>query len=498
MMLLVGLILPAVASPIIYLLSKRKKEYGMLLLISTALIVLGLYSYAFFGAGKGGTWMEKYWWISVITPQVKGISFTLFIDGISYLMVLTTIILFIFTTVYAMGYIEERVDIHLALLSLLLTGLTGVFVTANLLAFYVFWEFMLVPSYFIIAKWGYRDPAKIAFLFFIYTHVGALFIILGIGLIAMLTGGAGLEILQFAQYFEAIKPYWGYIFAFLTFGFLVKMAILPVHTWLPPAHSEAPSNMSALLSGIIIEAGAYAILRISYLTVLQSAYRSGIDVTSILYSLTLLGVLTAFYGGFMALKEIDVKRIIAYSSVSHMGYVLAGLSAGTFALLNNYTLLALYGAVFHLIAHAWSKGLFFLVGGSVLHQTHLRDIREMSGLMSKMPYTGICGMISMFSIGGVPPLPCFISEFMIIAGVAGIAQEVPSFLYLAVFLAIATLLSAAYTLRYFWQVFWYKRKEPTEAKEANRWMLAGMIGLAAFVVFLGILPWLFTSLISLP
>ncbi|RLF03532.1 MAG: hypothetical protein DRJ59_00475 [Thermoprotei archaeon] len=368
--------------------------------------------------------------------------------------------------------------------------------TANLLAFYVFWEFMLIPSYFIIARWGYRDPAKIAFMFFIYTHVGALFIVLGMGLIAILTGGAGLEIFQIPQYFSLIKPFWIYIFAFLTFGFMVKMAVFPIHTWLPPAHAEAPSNMSALLSGIIIEAGAYAILRISYLTILNTAHLNGIDVTSITYIMALLGVLTAFYGGFMALKEVDVKRIIAYSSISHMGYILAGASAGVFALLNNYTLLALYGAIFHLVAHAWSKGLFFLVGGSVLHQTHLRDIRELSGLISKMPYTGISGVISIFSIAGAPPLPCFVSEFLMIAGVAGIAQKVPSFIYVAILLAIATVISAAYSLRYFWQVFWYKRRTPTETKEANKWMVAGMLGLAVFIIIVGLMPWLLINLIS--
>ena len=497
MILLLSLLIPVVSAPIIYLAEKKAEKIGLALLLLISVFEVILYSYAFFNLGYSNIYTESYAWINLITPQAANIKFTLFIDGLSYVLVVTTSILFLFSALYSCGYITREKPVFYALLSLLYTGLLGVFISANLLAFYIFWEFMLLPSYFIIARWGYRDPAKVAFKFFIFTHAGAVFIIVALGLLAMLTGGQGLELFMIKQLYDKIAAFWIYIFAFLTFGFAVKMAIFPVHTWLPDAHGEAPAPMSSLLSGIIIEAGAYAILRISFLTILaQNPALTLAEASSILVPLALLGVITAFYGGFMALKEVDVKRIIAYSSISHMGYILAGEAAGTYALLAGANPLALFGVAFHLVAHAWSKGLFFLVGGSVMHQTHMRDITKMSGLMDKMPYTGIAGIISIFSIAGAPPLPCFISEFMIIAGIASIASVNPNFLYIAVFMAIATLISAAYSLRYFWQVFWYKEKIEVEAKEANKWMLAGMLGLAVFIVLIGFTPWIMLSLVK--
>jgi len=267
MELLVGLITPAVLSIVMYYTAKVKKEVAVGIMTGTCILLIMLFSHAYFIAGKGEMLKESYSWIPILTPAARAIRFTLFIDGISYALVITTLLLFIFSLIYSNGYIEHEHPQFYLLMGLLLTGLVGVFISANLLAFYVFWEFMLIPSYFIIARWGYRDPAKVAFKFFIFTHAGAVFLIVGIGLIAVLTGGIGLEIFQLKEVYEKILPFWRYIFAFLTFGFAVKMALWPVHLWLPDAHAEAPAPMSSLLSGIIIEAGAYAIFRIALLTV---------------------------------------------------------------------------------------------------------------------------------------------------------------------------------------------------------------------------------------
>ena len=499
MELLVGLITPAVLSIVMYYTAKVKKELAVGIMTGACILLIILFSHAYFIAGKGEMLKESYSWLPILTPAARAIKFTLFIDGISYALVITTLLLFIFSLVYSNGYIEREHPQFYLLMALLLTGLIGVFISANLLAFYVFWEFMLIPSYFIIARWGYRDPAKVAFKFFIFTHAGAVFLIVGIGLIAVLTGGIGLEIFQLKEVYEKILPFWRYIFAFLTFGFAVKMALWPVHLWLPDAHAEAPAPMSSLLSGIIIEAGAYAIFRIALLTVLLgNPMLTASEATEVLVALASLGVFTAFYGGFMALKEVDVKRVIAYSSISHMGYVLIGEAAGAYALFNGITPWGLYGAIFHLTAHAWSKGLWFLVGGSIMHMTHMRDITKLGGLMDKMPLTGIAGVIGMFSIAGAPPLPCFTSEFLIIAGTGSVAYIEHRFLWIAVLTGIATLVSAAYSLRYFWQVFWYKPDtKPVEAKEANYWMVAGMLGLAILVIALGVMPWTIMSLYRL-
>ena len=189
----------------------------------------------------------------------------------------------------------------------------------------------------------------------------------------------------------------------LTAGFAVKMAVIPVHMWLPDAHSEAPAPMSALLSGVIISAGAYAILRLSLGMVFPSV---GITFgTDFLHAFAIVGVLSAFFGSLIALVSTDIKRLIAYSSIAHMGYIMFGLSlfpanaaAGT-VVVTVASSIAITGTVLHIISHALSKGLLFLSAGGIMHQTEKRDIRKMGGLAAKMPFTAVSSTIAALSIG---------------------------------------------------------------------------------------------------
>ena len=285
-----------------------------------------------------------------------------------------------------------------------------------------------------------------------------------------------------------------------TVGFAVKMAIVPLHMWLPDAHGEAPAPMSALLSGVIIGAGGYAILRIALGTVYTAMNPVG---NEFLLVLSFFGVLSAFYGSFLALAETDIKRIIAYSSISHMGYVLFALSLFPFAE-------AITGGVLHLVNHAASKGLLFLTAGAVMHQTGLRNINKMGGLASKMPLTAIASAIAAFSIGGIPPFACFISEFHIFVGAVTAAGVYSSYYVPTVMMLIATVFSLAYVLRFFWKIFLETPKqtdavEVIEIKDKDEqksksndppiYMLIAMLSLAAFVVLLGIYPGIFIDLI---
>jgi NADH-quinone oxidoreductase subunit M len=369
---------------------------------------------------------------------------------------------------------------------LLSIGLVGVFITSNLLLFYFCWELMLVPSYFIIGGWGYKEPYRAAFKFFIFTHAGAVFVLLGIGAIFMVTGS--LDIFQAQSALMTANPdLVKWILLSLTAGFAVKMAVVPVHMWLPDAHSEAPAPMSALLSGVIIGAGAYAILRVSLRTVFPAIITTDFG-NQFLHGLAVFGVLSAFFGSMIALVENDIKRVIAYSSIAHMGYVLFGLSLFPFQE-------AMSGTVLHLVNHAVSKGLFFLSAGAIMKQLEIRDIREMGGLAGQMPVTAASSTTAALSIAGVPPFACFISEFLIFVGAFQTINNDNFYLVPTALMIIATVLSLAYALRYTHHIFLGPRKFE-KAREVPFFMKFAMIILVLLVIILGIWPTFFLNLIG--
>jgi NADH-quinone oxidoreductase subunit M len=393
---------------------------------------------------------------------------------------------------------KKNLAVYYALLSLLSIGLVGVFITSNLLLFYFCWELMLVPAYFIIGGWGYREPYRAAFKFFVFTHAGAVFVLLGIGAIYMVTGAT--DMFQAQAALMGVPDIARWILLALTAGFAVKMAVVPVHMWLPDAHSEAPSSMSALLSGVIISAGAYAILRLSLGTVFPAVAGTTFGV-DFLHGLTVFGVISAFFGSFIALVETDIKRIIAYSSIAHMGYVMFGLSLFPSAapIIGGAVVItaAITGTILHLISHAVSKGLFFLSAGSVMHQTEERDIREMGGLAGKMSFTAVSSTIAALSIAGAPPFACFISEFLIFVGAFEVISVDSFYLLPTVFMLIATVFSLAYSLRYISRVFLGQAKNgEKKIVDVPNWMKLAMAILVIFVIVLGIWPTFFVSLIS--
>jgi len=477
------ILITSLSIPFIYLAGRRSPRIAAALLLLTYLLGLALLYSVVGEVTLSGYHIERYTWIPVL-----GTTFTLFVDGIGVSMAAMTLCLLIAVIPFSLGYMdgEEGLGTYFAFLSLLTIGLVGVFITSCLLAFYFFWELMLIPTYFLIARWGYRKPEEVAFKFFIFTHAGAVFVLIGIGAIFMLTGT--LDILQAQKLLLDSPPdilWW--VLAFFTIGFSVKMATVPVHMWLPDAHAEAPAPISALLSGVIIEAGAYAILRISLQTVLPALPMVGAG-TTFLHILCGFGVLSAFYGAFNALAENDVKRVIAYSSISHMGYVLFGLSLSS-------SPIGLIGTVFHLLAHMTSKGLLFLTAGIVMKQTGLRDIREMGGLGGKMPLTVTSFAVSAFSIAGMPPLACFVSEFMLFTGGFHAASRDPFFLWSTALAVLATVLSTGYVLRLFWRVFLGEPKNGSVPKP-SLWMTLPSLALALSIIYLGVYPRLFVELIA--
>jgi NADH-quinone oxidoreductase subunit M len=494
--LLLVFLLPTLGIPIVYLTGKQSPRAAAMIVALIALVNAGLLLTTAPAVlnNPDHVYIEPYAWISILESE-----FTLFVDGISLSLAVITCVLIIVAALFSINYMEgkKNLAVYYALLMMLSLGLVGVFITSNILLFYFCWELMLVPAYFIIGGWGYRSPFRAAFKFFIFTHAGAVFVLLGIGAIYMVTGATDMFTAQAALMANPDIARW--ILLSLTAGFAVKMAVVPVHMWLPDAHSEAPSPMSALLSGVIISAGAYAILRLSLGTVFPAVIGTTFG-SDFVHGLAIFGVISAFFGSLIALVETDIKRIIAYSSIAHMGYVMFGLSlfpssivAGAIVITASIT-----GTVLHLVTHAVSKGLLFLSAGAIMHQTEVRDIREMGGLAGKMPFTAVASTISALSIGGTPPFACFISEFLIFVGAFEVIYTDGFFIWPTALMLVATVLSLAYSLRFLSNVFLGKPKTESKKKivDVPVYMKAAMAVLVVFVIVLGVWPTFFIDLIS--
>ena len=342
------LVLFALAIPIAYLVERMYNSAGAIVLFTvTTISLIAILSTIPLILGTPGTYRysEVYNWIPAINA-----SFSLFVDGISLSIVIISLILIGSVSLYSYNYMKDRKNLgqYYALISLLSLGLIGIFITSNLLLFYFFWELILIPSYFIIGEWGGNDSYGIAFKFIIITHAGAVLVLLGIGAAFVVTGSLDIFQIQFVlSTMNSGLTAW--ILVAFTMGFAVKLAVVPAHIWLPDTYSESPATMSALLGGIMTTAGAYGILRLSLGMVYSGVEFLPFGLTFI-HVLAIFGIATALFGSLLAIVQKDVNRVLAYSSISHMGYIVFGLS-----LFPNP--LAIIAVVLHLLNHGISKGL---------------------------------------------------------------------------------------------------------------------------------------------
>jgi len=448
----------SICIPLVYLVGKKSIKGAAFFVAAIAALNMALVASTIPTILESAThqYIEEYPWI----PSILDTKFTLFTDGISASIALISLVLIFVCSIYSINYMagKKNLPAYYALLTMLSVGIIGLFLTSNMVLFYFCWELMLVPAYFIVGEWGYRNSYRQALKLFIFTHAGAVFVLLGIGATYWITGQTDMLTAQSIFATGANSEIAKWILIALTGGFAVKMAVFPVHMWLPDAHSEAPAPMSALLSGVIISAGAYAIIRMSFGMVFPSV---GVAFgTDFLHALSVIGVVTAFFGSLLSLVATDIKRIIAYSSIAHMGYIMFGLSlfpvalaSGNVVLLSSATAIAIVGTVLHIITHAASKGLFFLTAGGVMHQTEERDVRKMGGLASKMPFSAVSGTIAALSIAGAPPLACFISEFLMFVGAFQIIAIDSFYMIPTALMLVATVFSLAYALRFISKVF---------------------------------------------
>jgi NADH-quinone oxidoreductase subunit M len=376
--------------------------------------------------------------------------------------------------------INHNIGIYYALFLVFAMGMLGTVLASNLVQFYVFFELMLVPSFFLIAFYGYGAKKRIALMFFFWTHVGA--VVLLLGLIAM---GLSAGSFDMADIIESSIPanLLPLIAAGIIIGLAVKLAIFLVHIWLPYAHAEAPTPISALLSPAMIGIGGYALMRL-LMVLMPNTYQE----TS-LY-LSIWAFITMAYGGAMALMQDDVKRLLAYSSISQMGYFLFG-----FASLNA---IGVTGSVLLYVSHGTGKALLFMMAGILILQVGTRSFSKLGGLAGKLPITATTAMIGALAIMGIPPTNGFMAEWMLFFGALQTALAEGSMLRIIVFgLALATtVLTAAYILWMIKRIFFGKLPEGLEkVKEGSLYMTAPMMMLALLTIVIGIYPEIFTSTI---
>lgn len=339
-----------------------------------------------------------------------GMSYYLGVDGIGFIMVALTALVFFLAVVASYG-ITERVKEYFALILLLETAVFGVFTALDYVLFYVFWELVLIPMYFLIAIWGGPRREYAAIKFLIYTMVGSLLMLVGIVALYFGTGAHTFSIPDIAAMAPGMIGMDLQRWIFLAFfaGFAVKVPVFPFHTWLPDAHVEAPTPISVVLAAILLKMGLYGFLRISHPTLPEAAQ-------AFAWLFAVLGIVNMIYGGLAALAQRDLKKLVAYSSINHMGFVMLGIGAAAAAPELRMAAVALNGAIFQMVSHGLISAMLFLMVGVFYDRTHTREMAKMSGLYITMPVAATIMAFAAMGNLGLPGLSGFIAEFFTLLG----------------------------------------------------------------------------------
>ena len=382
-------------------------------------------------------------------------------------------------------YVNNQVALYFALYLTFSMGMLGTVLATNLIEFYVFFELMLVPSFFLIAFYGYGARRRIALMFFFWTHAGAVVLLLGLLAMGFFAGGFDFDTIKANA--GNIPGQWLPLIVFaLVIGLGVKLAAFMLHIWLPYAHAEAPTPVSALLSPAMIGIGAYGLLRL-WMELLAG---TGSYEQYSLY-INMWGLATMIYGGAMALMQDDIKKVLAYSSISQMGYILFGISSES--------ILGITGGTMMYITHGLGKAILFMMAGSIILQTGTRSMAKLGGLAGKMPYTAVIAMIGALTIIGIPPTSGFMAEWILFNGVlqTAVAEMDPLRTTMFALGILATVLSSAYILWMYKRIFFGKIPEQlAHVRDSNRYITATMAVFAAMTLIIGVYPDLFLNPIT--
>ncbi len=410
--------------------AEAAKWVALITSIVTFAISLGVYA-QFNSAGSGYQLTEQMPW--VVLP---GLSFTYFvgIDGMSMLLILLTTFLTIVTIFGTWNSIQKSVPGFMALLLVLETGMLGVFCSLDLFLFYIFWEVILIPMYFIIGVWGGKRRIYSAIKFFIYTMAGSLIMLVAIIWLGIqaghITGHFTTDLTKLMVISRQLPIDVQHLLFFgFALSFAIKVPIFPLHTWLPDAHTEAPTAGSVILAGVLLKMGTYGLIRFCLGMFPQAAF----DYSGLF---SVLGVIGIIYGALVSMVQTDVKRLIAYSSVAHMGFIVLGIFSMTRE--------GLQGAVIQMINHGLSTGMLFMMFGMMYDRRHTREISEYGGLAKIVPLFAVFFGIAVFSSVGLPGLNGFIGEYLTMMG-AYYSPVLNTWSY-AIWSATGVILAAVYLL----------------------------------------------------
>src|SRR5688572_8432379 len=437
------------------------------LLFNLATAVLLWTDQAYLIERSHSTWLAKYEtaWIPIF-----GISFNLALDGLSLLMILLTFLLGIFAVLTSWREIQYRIGFFHFNLLWVLAGITGVFLTMDLFLFYFFWEVMLIPMYFLIAIWGHENRRYAAYKFFIFTQASGLLMFLAIlGLYFVHGNETGNYTFDYFQLLDT--TFSGNTGRWLMLGFLVafavKLPVVPFHSWLPDAHSEAPTAGSVVLAGLLLKTGAYGLLRFIVPLFPNAAHE-------IAPWAMLLGVIGILYGALLAFSQTDLKRLVAYTSVSHMGFVMLGVFS--------FNAWATQGVVMQIITHGISTGALFIIAGTLYERIHTRDIQQMGGFWRKMPFMGTVGLVFAMASLGLPGLGNFIAEFLILIGSWQATHK------LTILAAIGLIAGTIYSLRIVQKVFYGTEENVRDLSDLSIREKLILVPLVIIIIWLGVFP----------
>jgi NADH-quinone oxidoreductase subunit M len=473
MSLILLILLPALGGLIAWLLEGRSRlavrVVALLAPAAQLLLTLVLWGHSW---GRLAGLRPGQWLYSFEAPWIPwlGIRVSLAMDGLSLLLVALTGFLGVLSVLASWRAIQTRIGFFHCNLLWTLAGITGIFLAMDLFLFYVFWEVILIPLFFLIDIWGHERRHAAAMKFFLVTQAGGLFLLLGIiGLV--LAHGAATNSYTFdyaALQHTALPPGLG-VWLMLAFflAFVVKLPAVPLHIWLPDAHSQAPVAGNVDLAGLVLKVGAYGLLRFT----VPLFPEASLAFAPVAMTLGVLGIL---YGALLAFAQTDLKRVIAYTSISHMGFVLLGIYS--------WNEVALQGVVMLLLAHGVSTGALFVLAGTINERLGTRDVRQMGGLFAAWPWVGGVGVVLAMALLGLPGLLNFVGEFLVLLGTFRVS---PLFGTLG---AVGLIVSVIYAVWLLQQVFWGAPR-PREARpDLGGRELAMLVPSVLLLLWFGVAP----------
>ena len=472
MILLWLIIIPLAGGLAAWLLDRKNSAaarwVSLAALVIDAVLLISFWSGSSIQAGlSSGAWvmeLNKPW-----IPQL-GVSLHLAMDGLSLVLVALTLFLGIISVICSWTEIRERVGFfHLNLLWIL-SGILGVFLALDLFLFYFFWELMLVPMYFLINVWGHENRVYASLKFFLFTQAGGLLMLLSILALYFIHGRETGQYtfdysLLLGTPMSAAAAFW-IMLGFLA-AFLVKLPAVPFHPWLPDAHTEAPTAGSVVLAGLLLKTGAYGILRF----VLPLFPDAAASITQPMLILAVVGII---YGAVLAYGQTDLKRLVAYTSVSHMGFVLLGIFAGGQT--------ALSGAIMQIVAHGVSTGALFIIVGMIQERIHTREMDMMGGLWSAAPRLGGTGLVFALASLGLPGFANFVAEFLVLLGSYRTHSAI------TIIAASGLVLAAIYSLWIVQRVFHGARSENLIIRDLTTRETGMMAIMIIVILWLGLFP----------